>query len=157
MGADLAKQTRVLQGHICAQGGHVLSTIQDLRSATQASPLRKAYVLAPHDTSSDEAGLDITGVDSPIIWVSEWWIERCLHRKTLTDPENDVCSRPLGRSPIPGSFMMTRWLRWPKLTASGFDQLTVCSTGFTGVDLLHLSKVIQLMGRSLCSYWMHTN
>jgi hypothetical protein len=30
---------------------------------------------------------------------------------------------------------------------AGFKGLTVCSTGFTGDDLLHLTKVIPLMGR----------
>jgi hypothetical protein len=28
----------------------------------------------------------------------------------------------------------------------GFGRLTVCSTGFTGVDLLHVSKVLGLLG-----------
>ena len=38
-------------------------------------------------------------------------------------------------------------LRPTKLTVAGFEQLNVCSTGFSGIDLLHVAKVVQLMGK----------
>lgn len=35
------------------------------------------------------------------------------------------------------------------LIKAEFNGLIICSTGFTGVDLLHLSKLVKLMGKSI--------
>lgn len=33
----------------------------------------------------------------------------------------------------------------------GFDGMKICSTGFARIDLLHLSKLVSLMGEFCCS------
>jgi hypothetical protein len=51
-----------------------------------------------------------------------------LHGKELIDVQTTLC-RPFAKFPI-----------------QGFQELTICPTSFTGVDLLHLSKAVTLMG-----------
>jgi hypothetical protein len=57
------------------------------------------------------------------------WIERCLAYKTYVDPDEHPVGRPVGKFPI-----------------DGFRDLTINSTGFEGIDLLHLSKLVKLVG-----------
>ena len=87
-----------------------------------------SFMVVPHDKPLDvlKRGTSPTGAYT---LVTEWWIERCLHRKRLVDPEQDVTSTPFASFPIPG-----------------FQGLTICSTAFSGVDLLHVSKLVKLMG-----------
>src|SRR5436305_3245501 len=56
-------------------------------------------------------------------------IEHCLAYKTYLDPDEHPIGRPVGKFPI-----------------DGFRDLTINSTGFEGVDLLHLSKLVKLVG-----------
>lgn len=65
----------------------------------------------------------------PPILVTDMWIERNLHRKQYTRPGENVTNTPFQRFPIPG-----------------FERLTICSTRFEGVDLLHMSRTAKLMG-----------
>ncbi|KAL8873318.1 MAG: hypothetical protein Q9174_001194 [Haloplaca sp. 1 TL-2023] len=61
--------------------------------------------------------------------VTDMWVERTLHRKQYIRPDANVTNTPFRTFPI-----------------SGFERLVVCSTGFEGVDLLHMSKSVKLMG-----------
>lgn len=57
------------------------------------------------------------------------WVERCLYRKQFEEPQARVTNTPFRKFPIPG-----------------FEALAVCSTGFQGIDLVHMSKTVMLMG-----------
>ena len=57
------------------------------------------------------------------------WVERCLYRKQFEEPQARVTNAPFLKIPI-----------------SGFEGLSVCSTGFQGIDLVHMSKTVTLMG-----------
>ena len=57
------------------------------------------------------------------------WVERTLHRKQYIRPDANVTNTPFRTFPI-----------------LGFERLVVCSTSFEGVDLLHMSKAVKLMG-----------
>lgn len=67
--------------------------------------------------------------------VTDMWLERCLDARALVPPESHVASTPFPKFPIPG-----------------FSGMRICSTGFARIDLLHLSKLVDLMGASYDEY-----
>ena len=85
-------------------------------------------VVVPH--TSKPSQVEQLQFDLPIRShiVTEWWVEECLHGKELIDVQTTLC-RPFATFPI-----------------QGLQDLTICPTSFTGVDLLHLSKAVTLMG-----------
>ncbi|KAI9829560.1 MAG: hypothetical protein M1826_005605 [Phylliscum demangeonii] len=128
------KQTRILRDHIQSQDGEVTDSLSNLSQQSPDLPRPAAYVVVPH--SSPEANhLPLSDAEQLPEVVSEWWIERCLHCRRATDPAEHISSRPFTQFPIPG-----------------FDQLTICSTGLGGVDLLHASKAVRLMGAKYEEY-----
>ena len=101
--------------------------------------------MTPHDAEVVLADLpERTG--SLMSLVTNWWVERCLYGKRLVDPADDVLSRPFERLSISGEFT-PHLLCIGALTISGFSGLTINSTGFAGIELLHVTKVVTLMGR----------
>jgi DNA replication regulator DPB11 len=63
------------------------------------------------------------------------WLERCLDAKAMVPPESHVTSTPFPQFPIPD-----------------FQEMHICSTGFSGLDLLHLSKLVNIMGATYDEY-----
>ena len=63
------------------------------------------------------------------VLVTDMWIERCIYRKQLEEPQVRITNTPFRKFPVPG-----------------FETLAVCSTGFSGIDLVHMSKTVTLMG-----------
>src|SRR5690606_4063389 len=61
--------------------------------------------------------------------ITEFYIERCMHKKYFFDPSQHVIGRPFPRFPIPG-----------------FENLVICTAGFTGVDLNQVDKSIRQLG-----------
>jgi DNA replication regulator DPB11 len=88
--------------------------------------------------------------------VNEWWIERCIHYKSLVDPEANVTSRPFPCFPLAGKHQNFPVKKYSKLKTAGFERMTICSTAFGDVDLLHVSKLVGLMGM-LTSYCARVN
>ena len=86
------------------------------------------FFLVPHDMPKDQLPTIPEFIHPPVV-VTDMWIERNLHRKQYIRPQANVTNTPFQKFPIPG-----------------FDCLTVCSTRFEGVDLLHMSKAVKLMG-----------
>ena len=90
--------------------------------------VRGSFVIVPYNIP----GTDIPSVQAihptPRV-VTDMWIERCLAYKTYINPDEHPVGRPVGKFPI-----------------DGFRDLTINSTGFEGVDLLHLSKLVKLVG-----------
>ncbi|KAL8664603.1 MAG: hypothetical protein Q9202_002873 [Teloschistes flavicans] len=66
------------------------------------------------------------------VFVTDMWVERMLHRKQYIRPESNVTNTPFQKFPIPG-----------------FQRLVVCPTRFEGVDRLHMSRAVQLMGATI--------
>ncbi|KAI8932012.1 hypothetical protein NX059_010907 [Plenodomus lindquistii] len=120
------EKTNILRQHLSSHGARVLST-SDLNNISN-DDMTLGFLIVPHDAEVDLAPIpDRAG--SLVNIVSNWWVERCLHGKRLIDPADDVLSRPFG-----------------KLSVSGFSGLTVNSTGFAGIELLHVTKVVALLG-----------
>jgi hypothetical protein len=66
---------------------------------------------------------------------TNWWVERCLHFKCLVDPSKEVLCQPIDPEPV-----------------DGFGNLTINSTAFIGIDLLHLTRAVALMGAKYDEY-----
>ena len=91
---------------------------------------RSGYILFPHTTLDPKCPQIPENEHQPVL-VTDMWIERCLYRKQFEEPQARVTNTPFLNFPIPG-----------------FQPLTVCSTGFQGIDLVHMSKTVVLMGAS---------
>lgn len=85
------------------------------------------YVLVPHSFSISELK-SIAHVNELVV-VTDLWAERCLLSKRYSHPDEHLLSRPL-----------------PQLSIPGFAELSINTTGFVDVDLLHISKAIKLLG-----------
>ncbi|KAI9827751.1 MAG: hypothetical protein M1832_004240 [Thelocarpon impressellum] len=127
------KKTSILGEHLVSHGAEMISSLEKLE-VTPSADAGPSYMIVPHHTPMT-AFEDLTGPNGAFTIVTEWWIERCLHRKSLVDPDSDVTSRPFARFPI-----------------QGFGGMKICSTAFSGVDLLHVSKLVKLMGASYDEY-----
>ncbi|KAF1933265.1 uncharacterized protein M421DRAFT_193164 [Didymella exigua CBS 183.55] len=118
----------ILQNHLEKNGARVLGS-DDLEKLT-SSNLRRGYLVIPHDVEVDAVSRSLPErAGSLMNLVTNWWVERCLYGKRLVDPTDDVLSRP-----------------FDKLSINGFSGLTVNSTGFSGIELLHVTKAVTLMG-----------
>ncbi|KAF2851523.1 hypothetical protein T440DRAFT_448770 [Plenodomus tracheiphilus IPT5] len=120
------EKTDILRQHLHSHGARVLTASQ-LNNAP-SDDIKRGFLIVPHDAEVDYA-LIPERAGSLINIVSNWWVERCLHGKRLVDPADDVLSRPFG-----------------KLSVGGFSGLTINSTGFAGIELLHVTKVVALLG-----------
>ncbi|KAJ4400878.1 protein kinase activating protein dpb11 [Didymella pomorum] len=126
-GFDLDKTT-ILQTHLEKNGARVLSG--DDLERFPPSDLRRGYLVIPHDVEVDVVSGSLPERAGSIMnLVTNWWVERCLYGKRLVDPTDDVLSRP-----------------FDKLSINGFSGLTVNSTGFSGIELLHVTKAVTLIG-----------
>jgi DNA replication regulator DPB11 len=63
------------------------------------------------------------------------------------DPTDYVLSRPFDHASISGMFLdLRRKVFLANADVVGFPGLTIHSTGFVGIELLHVTKVVTLMG-----------
>ncbi|KAH3979239.1 hypothetical protein HBH52_101450 [Parastagonospora nodorum] len=120
------EKTNILRQHLQDKGAHVPQSSE--LNALALDDLRSGFLVVPHD-----AQVDLTSVPeragSVLSLVTNWWVERCLYGKRLVDPADDILSRPFDKHSI-----------------SGFAGLTINSTAFVGIELLHVTKVVALMG-----------
>ncbi|CAO2655228.1 Nn.00g102920.m01.CDS01 [Neocucurbitaria sp. VM-36] len=120
------EKTDILRQHLNSQGARVICASDINKSSSD--DLRRGFFVVPHDAEVDLAALP-ERAGSLMNVVTNWWVERCLHGKCLIDPADDILSRP-----------------FDKFSISGFSGLTVNSTGFVGIELLHVTKLVTLMG-----------
>ncbi|KAL1628645.1 protein kinase activating protein dpb11 [Neofusicoccum ribis] len=125
-GFDRVK-TAILQEHL-QQNGAELAVTQEQLCSHDDSDLEKGFLITPSDAPRD-ALEDLPLVAEALTRVNEWWVEKCLYRKKIVDPTEEVICKPFPRIPIPG-----------------FEKMVVTSTLFTDYDRLHVSKVVKLMG-----------
>ncbi|PGH30368.1 DNA replication regulator DPB11 [[Emmonsia] crescens] len=122
-----SSQTRILETHLLSRDAQIVSS---LRALVGDIPINgpATYILVPHSLPRSEIPSIDDFVVEPEI-VTDLWIEKCLHNNALVPPEAHITSTPFPKFPIPA-----------------FQGLRVCSTGFSGIDLLHLSKLVKVMG-----------
>ncbi|PGH03559.1 DNA replication regulator DPB11 [Blastomyces parvus] len=122
-----SSQTRILETHLISRDAQIVSSLNELaRDIPATGPAM--YILVPHNLPRSELPSIDDFVIEPEI-VTDLWIEKCLHNNALVPPEAHITSTPFPKFPIPA-----------------FQGLRVCSTGFSGIDLLHLSKLVRVMG-----------
>ncbi|KAK1088669.1 protein kinase activating protein dpb11 [Friedmanniomyces endolithicus] len=116
-----------LQLFLEPQGATIVKTVNQLEVSSRNLAFRAGYLLVPH--ALDGSHMEPPDVPEGTKTVTEWWVERCIHTKKLIDPANDVLSRPLWHAKI-----------------ADFAGLSVCTTGFSGVDFRQTAEAIRLMG-----------
>lgn len=116
-----------MREHILSNDGEVLESLTD--SAISATPhLSRLFLVVPHSHPFSDIP-SVKHLDSPPGVVTDLWAERCLQSKQLFEPDDHILSRPIQVFPIPG-----------------FENLVINSTGVADIDLLHVSKIVVLLG-----------
>ncbi|KAJ5101939.1 hypothetical protein NUU61_004161 [Penicillium alfredii] len=129
-----SKQTGVLHQHLQFNGAQLVDSLSDFSSPRIPKTGHGLYIIVPYKTPKSEVpSTDDMAFECEV--VTDMWLERCLDARSLVSPESHVASTPFPRFPIPG-----------------FSGMRVCSTGFARIDLLHLSKLVNLMGASYDEY-----
>ncbi|KAH6642346.1 hypothetical protein C7974DRAFT_99688 [Boeremia exigua] len=124
-------KTTILHEHLEKNGAHALNS--NNLEGISSEHLTRGFLVIPHDVEVDVVSGSLPARAGTIgNLVTNWWVERCLHGKCLVDPTTDVLSRP-----------------FDKLSINGFSGLTVNSTGFSGIGLLHVTKALTLMGTEI--------
>lgn len=121
------QRTSRLEQVVHENGGTITHTTAQLEDASKQPLFQERCVLIPHDATS--TATDLPRVPAGTILATEWWIERCLYHRRVLDPTTDALSGPLGHSNV-----------------SGFTNLLISTTGFSGVDLRQVAEAVKLMG-----------
>ena len=103
-------------------------TVIESWDALAAGDIETSYVIVPHDLPR-QGFPEIGGLPSYVHVVTEMWIERCLYRRGFLDPIEHPVNTPAHTQLI-----------------IGFGLLTINSTGFEGIELLHISRSVPLLG-----------
>lgn len=115
-------QSPVVEGHLRSRGAEIV----DLPSLSGSA--EEVFIVVPHTMSAGRVR-DCLNAAFHYIMVTELWIERCIFGKAYHEPTAHVTSQPLPVIPVPG-----------------FENMKIASTGVHGLDLGHMSKMINLMG-----------
>ncbi|OTB11850.1 hypothetical protein K445DRAFT_321563 [Daldinia sp. EC12] len=115
----------IVRHHILSHDGQVSESLEDAVSSHHGEPPGRRYVIVPQ-TSQPETHPQIP---QGVHIVTEFYIERCVHNKTLFKPREHVLGQPFPRFPI-----------------GGFDNLTICTSGFRNEQLNQVEKAIIQLG-----------
>jgi len=78
----------------------------------------ESFLIVPHDLPSHMVP-PIPLPAEKLIWVTEWWVESCLQKKSLVDPNDDPLVKPFATLNIKGELPqhtivkeqhLTQWL-----------------------------------------------
>ncbi|QGA14226.1 hypothetical protein EYB26_001879 [Talaromyces marneffei] len=129
-----SKQVDVLRHHLGVNGANVVQHLNDFSSSNIPKNGNSLYIISSYKTPrSDVPSTDDNGFSCEL--VTDMWLERCLDANTFVSPETHVTSTP-----------------FPHMPLKGFEGLKICSTGFSGIDLLHISKMVAVMGAKYEEY-----
>ncbi|KAK0623810.1 BRCT domain-containing protein [Immersiella caudata] len=118
------RQTEVIVNAIASLGGLVCDSLDEVAGGSGAQ-LAHRFLVVPQ-VSTAETHPPLPG---NVHIITQFYIERCMHKKYFFDPHEHVFGRPFPVYPIPG-----------------FEALTICTSGFTGVDLNHVDKSLRQLG-----------
>lgn len=108
-------------------GATVVSHLEDLTGTHSDPHFEHACLLVPH--AKPVGAVELSNVPAEIVIATEWWVERCIHNKTVSDPQHDMLSQPLWDLPL-----------------TDLDGLVISTTGFTGVDFRQTGEAIKMSG-----------
>ncbi|KAK2798625.1 hypothetical protein FQN50_008783 [Emmonsiellopsis sp. PD_5] len=123
-----SSQTKILETHLLSRDAKIVPSRKALVGNTPADNSSNMYILVPYNLPRSKIP-SIDDFEDELEIVTDLWIEKCLHNNSLVPPEAHITSTPFPKFPIP-----------------------VCSTGFSGIDLLHLSKLVKVMGATYDEY-----
>lgn len=132
------ERTNVLAGAVATMGGAVASSLAEMAAVAtsrSAAPLFQ-HVIVPQEERPEAHPT----VANDVLLVTEFFIERCLHKKQYALSGGP--STALTQEPNPGTIGRP----FPVFPIPNFDALTVCSSGFTGVDLNQIDKTVRQLG-----------
>ena len=125
-GFDRQKED-ILRRILLETGGTVLDTLEQMIEAACTSEAVK-IVIVPSETPLERVKTHEDRGNSLVV-VSEFWLEWCMFNKSYIPPEQyALCSLPSATRP------------------PGFSKMTVNVTGFPGIQSVHISKLLRLMG-----------
>ncbi|RAK95235.1 BRCT domain protein [Aspergillus ibericus CBS 121593] len=122
-----SKQTNVLRDHLAFNGAQLVNSMSEFSRPDIPKRGHGLYTIVPYKLPRAQVpSTDDLAFECEI--VTDMWLERCLDAKTLVPPEAHIANTPVPSFPI-----------------KGFAGMRVCSTGFSRIDLLHLSKLVNLI------------
>ncbi|KAK4239592.1 hypothetical protein C8A03DRAFT_42822 [Achaetomium macrosporum] len=119
-----SQKSEILVNTIAYLGGLICHSLDEAIS-TSGAQLAHRFLIVPQTSTPDTHPKPPGNVHI----ITEFYIERCLHKKYFSDPSQHVIGRPFPLFPIPG-----------------FEGLSICTAGFTGVDLNQVDKSIRQLG-----------
>ncbi|PYI00678.1 subunit of DNA polymerase II [Aspergillus sclerotiicarbonarius CBS 121057] len=129
-----SKQTNVLRDHLAFNGAQLVGSMSEFSRPDIPKRGHGLYTIVPYKLPRAQVpSTDDLAFECEI--VTDMWLERCLDAKTLVPPESHTANTPVPSFPI-----------------KGFAGMKVCSTGFSRIDLLHLSKLVNLIGATYHEY-----
>lgn len=124
----LPAHKQILHEHFVFNDGEISSSVDDLIHHSDTNPQIRLFRVVPHDLPmAKHAALPESSI--PIQTVTVWWLERCLHKKEFIDPADHIIGRPFPVFPI-----------------KPFAEYTISTTAFSGIDLLHVTNAVKLIG-----------
>ncbi|KAK4250618.1 hypothetical protein C7999DRAFT_11588 [Corynascus novoguineensis] len=119
-----ARKSEILVNTVASLGGLICHSLEEVVSASGAQ-LAHRFVIVPQTAAPE------THPHPPdnVYIITEFYIERCMHKKYFFDPSQHAIGRPFPLFPIPG-----------------FEGLVICTAGFTGVDLNQVDKSVRQLG-----------
>ncbi|KAH8801594.1 BRCT domain-containing protein [Xylogone sp. PMI_703] len=121
-------RTQVLRDHLVPHDGEVLDSPDGLIKASKKDAITRLFAIIPHNLPQSKYP-SLPSIDKPVQWITEWWVERCLHHKRFLDPLDHVVGRPFPIFPI-----------------ETFKDMIISTSGFSGIDLRHVKEASQLLG-----------
>jgi DNA replication regulator DPB11 len=119
---------RILHEHIVFNDGEIANSVEELLVDSEKRPRVRLFRMVPQDLPVSEHP-PLPESQLPVQTVTVWWLERCLHRKEFMDPAEHIVGRPFPVFPI-----------------KGFSGLIISTSAFSGIDLLHVTKAVKLIG-----------
>ncbi|KAK1763769.1 S-M checkpoint control protein rad4 [Phialemonium atrogriseum] len=119
-----AKKAEVLMNTVAYMGGLVCNSLDEVASNSGAQ-LSHRFLIVPQNSRPDTH----PSLPDDVQIITEFFIEKCMHKKQLFNPNEHVIGQPFPAFPI-----------------DGFERLAICTAGFTGVDLNQVDKAIRQLG-----------
>lgn len=137
------RHQRILLSVIKKNGGTIITSMHT----------EPDYLILPSNIPVDTLDIPPMKTNSNTLVVTEFFIERCLHYKTLISPP-DTWSKPFYYT---DNFHL---IPDPKIIHDRNENphsLTVAITGFQGVELLHMTKILKLLENKGIKYTEYVN
>lgn len=122
------KRAEIMRQHLVSHDAQVGAT-QGLLELPHDG---KSFMLVPHNLPKSR----LPPVPATVPVVTDWFIERCLEAKACLEPLASKFDLPFLNQKI-----------------EGLEGMAISSTGFSGYHLLHLSKVLKLMGAEYAEFF----